>query len=63
MHYLIKWAKRCAAFILFFLWITLLWQTVEIHILGHINPNEVDTVMTFLWDVSLVYAIDDYLQR
>lgn len=61
MEYLIKWAKRCAAFILFCLLITLLWQMVEIHILGHINPNEVDTGMTFLWAGSLVYAIDDYL--
>ena len=61
MHYLIKWAKRCAAFILFCLWIISSWQMVEVKILGYINPNEVDTVMTFLWAGSLVYAIDDYL--
>jgi 3-hydroxyacyl-CoA dehydrogenase len=61
VDYLIKWAKRCAAFILFCLLITILWQSVEFVMLGHINPNEVDTVMTFLWSGSIVYAIDDNL--
>jgi hypothetical protein len=61
MNYLIKWAKRYAAFILFCLLITIVWQMVEVGILGYINPNEVDTVMTFLWSGSIVYAIDDKL--
>lgn len=35
--------------------VSLFWQGLEMIILGHLNPNGIDTIITYILSISLVY--------
>lgn len=56
---IIRFIDRCVRLIWVYIVVSIGWQLLEIAMIGHINPNNVDTVISIILTLSLHQNIKD----